>query len=194
MTIEPSEVRSLLRYEPDTGKLYWLERGVSLFRGKYPAQRSCRSWNARNAGKEAFTAVGASGYREGRIHNRIYRAHRVIWAIAHGEWPEQVDHINGDRADNRLVNLRAVTRFQNARNTKLPITNTSGVMGVERHVGGTRWRARIKVNRRQIHLGYFVELSDAIAARKAAEKKYGFHANHGRADPVGRDGVIEGRG
>lgn len=181
--VSPEVLRELLRYEPDTGKLFWLERDVDWFTdGKHPAERRANIWNARYAGKEAFTACNSEGYRFGKVLNDPYKSHRVAWAVFRGEWPpEEIDHINGDRGDNRIVNLRAVTRLENHRNKKKPKNNTSGVIGVSFRKRDQKWKAQIMVKGKHLHLGCFANKADAIAARKAAEVKYGFHANHGRA-------------
>ena len=178
----PEELRKLLRYEPDTGKLFWRERTPDMFEdGKQSADTACRQWNTRRAGKEAFTTDSGTGYRQGRIFTRAYLAHRVIWAMAHNEWPEeQIDHINGVRDDNRIENLRSVSNSENSKNQKLSSANTSGHMGVYWLPKTRKWLAQIKVNGRGLHLGHYTEKDDAVAARKAAEAKYGFHENHGR--------------
>jgi len=92
----------------------------------------------------------------------------------------QIDHINGDRCDNRLLNLRVVSPQVNAMNRSNRSDNTSGCLGVCWHPSTQKWRARIKVMGKQKSLGLFAEKIDAICARKDAEKKYGFHRNHGR--------------
>lgn len=177
----PELLRKLLRYEPDTGKLYWRERTPDMFvDGKRSAEWCCKSWNIRFSGKEAFTAF-RNGYLYGSIFCRSYSAHRVIWAIYFGEWPlDDIDHINGGRSDNRIKNLRSVARSENMKNKKLPLNNTSGVMGVFWANLEKRWYAQITCDGKLKHLGKFLNKDDAIAARKAAEVKYGFHANHGR--------------
>lgn len=182
----PEALRQLLRYEPETGKLFWLERCSAMFpdgSGRYTADRSCRIWNIKYAGKEAITSIDPSlGYKKGSIWNVKCYAHRIVWALVDGSWPEHdIDHINGDRADNRWENLRAVTRKMNARNAKRRSTNTSGMMGVQWHTGNERWRAQIMVDGKNISLGCYEKFEDACAARKAAERQYGFHENHGRA-------------
>ena len=177
----PEELRKLLRYEPDTGKLYWLERSAELFEdGKRSAEHNCAVWNGRFANKEAFTSVDGDGYKKSRIFSRDFRAHRVAWVIYYGEWPHEIDHINGVRDDNRLENLRSVSHAENCKNQKLPSDNTSGVIGVCWYKPTRKWIAQIRANGRQVNLGYFVKKDDAIAARKAAEVKYNFHSNHGR--------------
>lgn len=177
----PEELRKLLRYEPDTGKLFWRARSVALFSstGRRSANHACALWNSRFAGKEAFTADDGGGYKSGGIFCRLHRAHRVIWALHHDEWPtHEIDHINGVKDDNRIVNLRDVSHIENSRNTRRSSNNTSGHMGVGWNKARGKWEARIKVGR-QIYLGLFDVFEDAVAARKAAEIKYGFHENHG---------------
>lgn len=176
--LDPTVLRKLLRYEPETGKLFWRERTPDMF----PKGRTSPDyWNSKFAGKEAFTSTAATGYRQSTIYDYPYLAHRVIWAIVHGEWPkEQIDHINGVREDNRLDNLRAVTPQENNRNTKRCSRNTSGATGVSWHPGTSKWRASIYVSGKHISLGLHRCVTAAITARKSAEKKYGFHENHGR--------------
>ena len=179
----PELLRKLLRYEPETGKLFWRERTPDLFKdGKYSAERNCAAWNGAWSGKEAFTAIDGQGYKVGSIFCCDYTAHRVIWAMVHGEWPiKQIDHINGIRDDNRITELRDVTHEENSKNQKRPLTNTSGVVGVSWYGRVQKWHARIQVGGKPKHLGYFTDFNEAVAARKAAEVKHGFHENHGRA-------------
>ena len=174
-------LRQLLHFIPETGRLFWRERGPEWFTdGRYPAARSAASWNTRYAGKEAFTSIDGTGYRQGSIFNHMHRAHRVIWRIVHGVWPQDTDHINGIRTDNRIVNLRNVSRTENMRNAARPNTNTSGSIGVGWDRSSGKWQAQITVDGRNRHLSYFSDKADAIAARKAAEIEHGFHENHGR--------------
>jgi hypothetical protein len=178
----PEFLRELLKCDPETGKLFWLPRGAHLFAdGERSAESTCRRWNSRHAGKAAFTSVDAAGYHQGIILYSHYRAHRVIWAMVHDEWPrDQIDHINGVRADNRIGNLRSVTNRENSKNRKLPTNTTSGRIGVTWSGRDSKWRAVIDVDGGTKHLGYFDNFEDASDARKAAEFKYGYHENHGR--------------
>lgn len=168
--LSSDELRQLLDYDPATGKLFWKERPDAAAR-----------WNTRYAGKEAFTSTNNNGYRQGRIHMVNNLAHRVIWALAYGRWPdfprEQIDHINGDRCDNRLENMRLVDATANARNAAMPKSNTSGQVGVCFVAKTNKWRVRLNDQ----ELGYFEDKGEAIRVRKKAEADGGYHPNHGRA-------------
>ena len=171
----PQQLAELLAYDPETGVLTWRRRARELFK----TDGECLRWNNRYAGTRAFS-LNNHGYRDGMIFRRMYRAHRVVWAIHHGVWPDgQIDHINGDRDDNRIANLRLATRSANCRNTKLRKNSSSGIMGVSPFKG--RWRAYIRDGGKNIHLGIFSTAAAAAAARKSAEQKLGYHPNHGRS-------------
>lgn len=178
----PEMLRKLLRYEPDTGKLFWRERTPDMFRnGGRDPQWACNNWNSKFANKEAFASLDFYGYAIGRVFNVDLKAHRVIFAIHYGFWPtNQIDHINGVRSDNRIENLREVTNKENHRNMKINSNNSSGHMGIVWDKARKKWQSSIVVNGRNKHLGRFSDITDAIAARKAAEIKYGYHKNHGR--------------
>ena len=91
--------------------------------------------------------------------------------MSYGFAPPYIDHINGVKTDNRLCNLREATISQNNMNRGLQSNNSSGSTGVDKIKNG-RWRARINVNKKEIHLGYFIEKSDALKAFGDAQKKY----------------------
>ena len=170
-------LQALLSYNSETGSLTWKHRVATLF----PSVRAANAWNARYAGQPAFTTDGPTGYKTGHIFRKTYMAHRVAWAVSNGVWPDhEIDHISGVRWDNRLVNLRDATRAQQQRNVKQRRDNTTGAKGVDFKTCIGKWRARINHGGRRIHLGAFVSLGEAIAARKAAERECGYHANHGR--------------
>ena len=172
------QLRQLLRYDPETGKLFWFRRPASMFK----AHSHEVTWNKRFADKEAFTSLTAEGYLQGTILGWRYNAHRVIWAMVHNEWPKShLDHINGCRSDNRMVNLRMVSDQANARNQKRYSSNTSGVTGVQWHKAAAKWTANIRSDHgRNLYLGLFDDFNDAVSARKAAEVRLGYHPNHGR--------------
>lgn len=159
--------RALLDYDPGTGVLTWKA---------HPKVK--HHINTRLLGAEAG-AVGTLGYRLISVDKERLNAHRVIWLMVHGHWPEgEIDHINGDRADNRLVNLRDVPRAENRKNMCMRSDNTSGVVGVYWYKN--RWVADIRVNGKTIYLGRYQNIEDATRARKQAEARHGFHKNHGR--------------
>lgn len=180
--ITPSIVRELLDYDPATGVLTWKWRDLKWFEHtKRPAQFQA-IWNTQNAGQRAFKKVSSGPYMWGSILGERFIAHRVCWAHFYGEWPKGVlDHIKaatGNPYDNRIENLRDGDRKQNQRNLRRAKNNTSGVTGVRKNRCGNH-QARIKVNGVEEHLGTFKTEAEAIEARKAAEKRHGFHPNHG---------------
>lgn len=143
----------------------------------------CRSWNARFSGREALaSSSGSHGYLDGAINARGVLAHRVIWAMTYGYWPIGIDHVNGDRRDNRIANLREATQAENMRNTKTRCDNKCGIAGVWQLRRSGMWRARIKRDGISVDLGTFPSKDLAAAARDDAARKYGFHPNHGRAE------------
>lgn len=167
--ITPELIRELLDYDPETGTLTWRERpGNPQFNGRY-------------AGKPAFTAKHSHGYSVGNIFNHTFYAHRVAYAHHHGKWPDVVDHEEHAKRENQISNLKNTTHQDNCKNVPIQKNNSSGVTGVhfDRQTG--KWRASIKVNRKNICLGRHADKQDAIDARKQAERKHGFHRNHGRA-------------
>lgn len=173
---DSATLRQLLKYDPETGKLYWKRRGQDMFKTK----RSCSTWNSRFAGKEALCSTNR-GYKLGVINYQRYFAHRVIWAILHDECPSgQIDHIDGDRGNNTPSNLRVVSNQENARNAKIYTTSTTGVVGVYYVEKSNRWSARITVDGKTVCLGQFATKREAAQKRKAAEQKYNFHPNHGK--------------
>jgi hypothetical protein len=179
----PEELRQLLRYEPETGKLFWREAPLSLFTDAgYPAAHRCALWNGKYAGREALAYREKSRpYAYGDIFGTKVYAHRAIVALHEGEWPKVVDHIDGDKTNNRLSNLRSVTTRENAMNGGFRRDNTSGVTGVYLDKRDNRWCAEIFCSGRKIHIGRFRDFESAKAAREAHEAVLGFHPNHGRA-------------
>ncbi len=149
--------------------------------------------NSTKGGRPAGSLAGRiskRGYRELSVANFRYREHRLVWLWLYGELPSaadgsilQIDHIDGDRTNNRQSNLRLATQQSNSKNMMLRPNNTSGVCGVTKsgkYVDGTqKWTAQIKVNYKSIFLGNFRSIEEATAVRKAAESKYKFDKNHG---------------
>lgn len=178
---EQDRLRQLLAYDPHAGILTWRARDAASFharggQGKSAAEKA-KTWNTVRSGNPAMETLSPQGYFRGFVDGTDQYAHRVIWKWWHGSEPEIVDHINGNRADNRIVNLRNVTRRTNVRNTGMHRRNTSGRTGVAPH--GDRWRAVINVERKRLYLGTFDTFEQASAARSIAEAAYGFGPNHG---------------
>ena len=168
-SITPDILRQLLRYEPETGKLYWKPRPAEMFKNK----QAYGAWNTKFAGKEAFATISDNRYRCGEVFDRWYRAHRVVWAVHYGEWPkDEIDHVDGDGLNNRISNIREATRSENTRNQGNRKTNTSGFKGVSRVSGAKPYQARIRVNGKRISLGYHATAEAAHAAYCEAAKKY----------------------
>ena len=101
------------------------------------------------------------------------KAHRLAWFFVYGEWPQkQIDHINGNKSDNRISNLRLATASQNLSNKGITKSNTSGYKGVSFNRTKKKWMASIKVNKKSINLGYFLTPEEASEAYKAAAIKH----------------------
>lgn len=172
----PELLRQLLRYEPETGKLFWLERPL----GTFADETRGKIWNIRFANREAFTAYNGQGYRIACLKGKMLRAHRVAWAIYYGVWPVGfLDHVNQKRDDNRIENLRNADFGINARNASKSLSNRSGQTGVHWNKRARRWRAKIRHGGCEQQLGEFVDFDQAVTARKTAEALLGFSPNHG---------------
>lgn len=162
-------LRKRLRYEPETGKLFWLD-----------CEELPKEWRTKYSNKEAFTSFDGGGYKQGMIGGKKFRAHRVAWALNFDAWPDgEIDHINGSKDDNRIENLRCVDRTTQCRNMSMMKSNTSGFTGITLHELTKRWRAQCWLNNKNVHLGYFATLEEAIFARNAFCKENGFSERHG---------------
>ena len=150
------KLRELLHYDQETG----------IFTRKVSTASRVK------VGDVAGSLDGA-GYLNIRVCSRKHQAHRLAWLYIHGSWPkDQIDHINRNRSDNRIANLREVTNKQNNQNKSKRSDNTSGHSGVCWHKRISKWQVKIRHNYKQISLGYFTTLEEAVSARKAAEKLY----------------------
>lgn len=136
-------------------------------------------------GKPLKTKPHKDGYTYVSINGERYTAHRISYSLQVDRClkpDEIIDHVNGDKQNNSLFNLRVVSQKINMKNQKRRNTNKSGVTGVRWDKDIKKWRSMIVVNYKATHLGYFEDFGEAVAVRKAAEAKNGFHINHGRKD------------
>ena len=125
--------------------------------------------------------MNAQSYRRVSIKGSVYLIHRIAWAITYGEWPDsELDHIDGNRCNNSIANLRKATLQTNMRNKSRYAKNTTGTTGVSWYSPYGKYVAVISAGGKKRYLGYFDNLDDAIEARKLAEERYGYHPNHGR--------------
>ncbi|MFG6591302.1 HNH endonuclease [Sulfitobacter sp. 1A12157] len=175
----PTILRQLLRYEPETGKLFWRTLGAAHFgdtTGR-KADHTQKNWNAKYAGKEAFTCANASGHKRGNIRGKGLLAHRVAWAIYYGSWPDGIiDHVDMNPANNAIDNLRLATKRQNGCNRRT--VGRSKYLGVCWHKAAKKWKASISVYNRSTYLGVFENEEDAAAAYDRAARK--FHGEFSR--------------
>jgi hypothetical protein len=119
------------------------------------------------------------GYIRIGISGKVCLAHRLAWYYTYGYYPTKfIDHINRDKTDNRICNLREVNYSDNAKNMPLRSDNKHGTPGIT--FTKNKYWARIQSNGQTINLGRFKTLEEAVEVRKAAELKHNFHANHGK--------------
>jgi hypothetical protein len=157
-----------------TGKLYWKHRAEEHFQ----TYRTFRSWNGKFAGKEAFTSLNSDGYKAGCFMWKPIKAHQVVWAMTRGEWPtKEIDHINGDPADNRPENLRQVSHTENTKNRCVSNNTFTGQIGINKCSSSKNFRVRLAGQA----FGTYTNLEDAVRVRDQKLTELGFHPNHGRA-------------
>jgi hypothetical protein len=156
-TITQDRMRSAVSYNPNTGVFVRLHERMN-----------------RSIGKPTGSLT-ALGYIIIGIYGGKYYAHRLAWFWVHGEWPESlVDHIDGNKTNNKIINLRLATHGQNLSNSKVSIKNTSGFKGVVFQPESGNWIAKIKVNYDGYHLGSFkTKIEAAMAYDEAAIKYFG---------------------
>lgn len=146
-------LRELLAYDQETGAFTWIDnRPLNPIKGE--------------AGR-----LHPEGYRTIKVEGRNYQAHRLAWLYVHGEWPTgQIDHVNRNRGDNRLANLRPVTNSENQQNTVA--RNRHGLKGVHWNKSQEKWTAKIGLRNRRIYLGVFATKEEAHAAYCAAAARF----------------------
>lgn len=159
------KLTALLRYEPATGRFFWCcNRKGRAARVGAPA--GCRR---------------RDGYIQIVIDGRRYYGHRLAWRFEVGPIPDgmEIDHIDHDPSNNRICNLRLVTKSGNRKNRSMDSRNKSGVNGVFWAPHAHAWAAQIRSERKTRHIGYFKSIDEAAQARRQAEVRLGFHKNHG---------------
>jgi len=150
-------MKAHIDYCPETGVMTW-KKVLS---------------NRVKVGMQCGANIDSKGYGRVCFSGKQYRAHRVAWAIHYGEDAcGQIDHINGDRLDNRICNLRIATNQENSRNNCISANNTSGATGVTWHKKSGKWMAQIVVSYKPIYLGLFKNKEQAVQARKKAEQDF----------------------
>ena len=174
-----NRVMQFFEYDKSSGQLLLRERSREEFSNHALWSRHVNNDVGRVAG-----CPNSDGYIKVHMDGTYYSAHRIAWLIMTGDWPEypawEIDHVNGDRGDNRWSNLRKVSKSENQRNGGKRANNTSGVHGVSwkpkynKTEGDGRWVARIWSGPKHVYLGAFKTLHEAAIARKAAERALGF--------------------
>jgi len=178
-------LKELIHYSPDTGVFTWKFRDRKWFKSDAAFNMWNTRWTGKIAGSDFISENCGKPYRQIKLLSKMHLIHRLAFLYMEGSFPsDDVDHINGNGTDNRWINLRSVTRVENARNVKLLSSNTSGHAGVGWDVHRNKWRARITVNNKTKHLGRFDRIQEAVDARKHAEIEYDFHPNHGQIRPL----------
>jgi AP2 domain. len=156
-SLKAEQVRTMLGYDPLFGYLYWLQEDQK---------------HRHRPGDPAGTYCEATNVIKVWVDGKLHLAHRLIWLWVYGQWPEHhIDHINGDAADNRLANLRDVSRTINMQNRHKPAKhNKCGLLGVcQRDYG--RWRAEVRLNRVTVWSAHFATKEEAYAAYLAAKRR-----------------------
>jgi hypothetical protein len=153
--ITAENVKDFFSYEKSTGKLFWKVK---------------RSHNAL-IGEEAGCVEKRHGYRVIRVLNHRYKAHRIVWLYVYGKWPSGIiDHINRNKTDNRVENLRDTTTQINNLNKGLSKASKTGIKNITWHTRDNRYRAAFTINGKQKHLGYFKSIEEAMSAVQSFDR------------------------
>lgn len=171
---EIEDLRRCLTYDQSTGMLRWNSRPREDFKFDWTFE----NWNSKWAGKEV-DSIGNTGYYRFSLNYKRYLAHRAIIAMTYGYWPSVVDHLDGDKLNNRLSNLRATTQAVNMMNKSGYKNNTSGVTGVHKRKDNGKYSASVVLNGKRKHLGTFDTIEEAIRVREEELSERGFSSSHG---------------
>ena len=165
MDLTQAYIKECLDYNPKTGTFFWRVRPSNHFKDF----RRQRIFNRVYAGKPCGH-LSEEGYLVIGVNGMPYKAHRLAWLYVHGCLPtEWLDHINRNRSDNRIDNLRLASAELNAQNASVRSDNTSGVQGVSWHKASNKWVVQISKQGKPTHVGLFDSIKDAVAARAQAE-------------------------
>ena len=167
-TLTQERLKELLHYDPDTGVLrrtHAMDRGHNIYEKDFIPK-----------------SITPAGYLQIGLFKYPYLVHRLTFLYVEGRWPHEIDHIDGDRLNNKWLNLREVDPATNRRNMGIPINNRSGVRGVYWYPRYQKWEATIGKGGEHFYLGRYDSFDDAVAARLTAEKNLDFHNNHGKRE------------
>lgn len=178
MNLSSEFIQECLDYNQHSGILTWKLRP----RNHFETDKGWKISSAKFSGTEAGSCNG-NGYLQVHISGRICLAHRLAWVLAFGRWPKNnIDHLNGDKSDNRLSNLREATNSENQRNKNLSKNCTSGAKGVSFCKATGKWMVTLKIDGKTRFLGRFILKSEAASvAISARNQHHGAFANHGTA-------------
>lgn len=193
-SISINDLHELIELDSTNGLLVWKKRDVRWFSGscKRTKEHIANNWNARYTGTPALNCMDGSGHLMGRINDKSFYAHRVVFAMTNKRWPDlSIDHIDGNPCNNKPSNLRDVSHAENHKNQSMRKNNTSGVTGVSFNKRLEKWAAHITVLGVYKHLGFFSSIEDASSARRAAVEIFNFSSRHGEATaPVAKPGNV----
>lgn len=153
------DLLELLSYDPSSGKFTWLYRPIETFADSNHG----KIWNSRFAGKLVPGSINTKGYLQFAIHGKRMLYHRIVWFYVHGNWPKnQIDHIDGDKVNNKIGNLREATNSQNQQNLRMHKKyGINTLLGASYHKRDKTFHARITINGKLFYLGRFATELDA---------------------------------
>ncbi|MCP1114423.1 HNH endonuclease [Enterobacter bugandensis] len=163
IAISQERLKCFLQYDQITGFFTWRESKGTAKKGAVAG------------------TVSGQGYVNIKLDGHLYKAHRLAWLWEYGAMPDgPLDHINGNRSDNKISNLRLATLSENQHNQGMRADNKSGIKGVSWDSKNKYWRAQIKTNGKLVHIGSFSDVDEArMAMEKARNKFHGVYASHG---------------